>query len=312
MPWCAWKQWYLRPWYSSYTKLHVPYHITKKISYSRQCCTATHRRRPGKVTSGDASFRAHSSCSPTLSIYTRTQFMFPDTFNSHTRTVHVPRHFQSAHAHSSCSPTPSVHTRTQFMFSDTFNPHTHTVHVSWHFRSTHAHSSCSPTPSVHTRIQFMFPDTLSPHTHTVHVPRLPQSTHAHCSCSPTPSVHTRTQFMFPDTLSPHTHTQFMFPDTLSPHTHTVHVPRHPQSTHVHPVITCIPLTPLCRPLLVDHCTENSACNCTNFAALHSRSSRLPKSFPAPNGVSTVRNDASGCRVQADTRIRTDAWGCRVS
>ena len=178
------------------------------------------------------------------------------------------------------------------MFPDAFNQHTHAVHVPRHPRSTHAHSSCSPTLSIHTRTQFMFPDTFDQHTHTVHVPRHPQSTHAYSSCSPTPSVHTRIQFMFPD--------------TLSPHTHTVHVPRHPQSTHAHPVIICIPLTPLCRPLLVDHCTENSACNCTNFAALHSRSSRLPKSFPAPNEVSTVRNDASGCRVQADTRVRTDA------
>ena len=148
-------------------------------------------------------------------LFPRAQFMLPDTFNPHTHTVHVPRHFQSTHAHSSCSPTLSIHTRTQFMFSDTFNPHTRTVHVLRHFQSAHAHSSC-----------------------------------------------------------------------FDQHTHTVHVPRHPQSTHAHPIIICIPLTPLCRPLLVDHSTENSACNCTNFAALHSRSSRLPKSFPAPNGVST--------------------------
>ena len=188
---------------------------------------------PGKLTAGDASFRARSSCSP-------------DTFSPHTHTVHVPRHFQPTHAHSSCSPTPSVHTSTQFMFSDTFNQHAHTVHVPRHPQSTHAHSSCSPTPSVHTRTQFMFPDTLNPHMHTVHVPRHPRSTHSH----------------------------------------TVHIPRHFQSTHSHPIIICIPLTSLCRPLLVGHSTDNSACNCTDFTALHSRSSRLPKSFPAPSGVST--------------------------
>ena len=129
---------------------------------------------------------------------------------------------------------------------DTFSPHTHTIHVPRHFRSTHAHSSGSPTPSVHTSTQFMFSDTFNQHAHTVHVPRHPRSTHSH----------------------------------------TVHIPRHFQSTHSHPIIICIPLASLCRPLLVGHSTDNSACNCTDFTALHSRSSRLPKSFPAPSGVST--------------------------
>ena len=89
----------------------------------------------------------------------------------------LPRHFQSTHAHYSRSPTFSINTRTQFMFPDTISPHTHTVHVPRHPQSTHAHCSCSPTPSVHTLAHSSYSPTLSVHTltpnnylHPTHIP----------------------------------------------------------------------------------------------------------------------------------------------